>query len=140
MSVVEQFWNLCKEAKQLCETTVDSRQREPAFLAVLTFIQEHPQDRQAFVYCFMHLFHWPELGPFDLIEYCMAELRWQEVQSYLAGISAVTPEHNCRSIANRILAGFRDPWANGRIYARYDRTQDGQSFKVASGGAVKALP
>jgi hypothetical protein len=119
MSAIEQFWTLCSEAKQVSETTLDSRQREPAFLAILQLVQEHPQARSAFAYCFIHLFHWPELGPWNLIEYCMRELRWEEVQSHLAGIAAVTPEINCRSIANRILEVFQDSWPSGRIYVRY---------------------
>jgi hypothetical protein len=122
MTVVDQFWQLCTEAKRMCDNTVDSRQREPAFLAVLKFIQEHPEDRPAFVFCLIHLLHWDweDLGPFDLIEYCMSELRWQEVQTHLEGIYAVTPEINFRSIARRLLAAFRDPWPTGVIYARYD--------------------
>jgi hypothetical protein len=121
MRPVEHFWSLCDEAKQLCESTVDSRKREPAFLAVLTFVQDQPQHRDMFAYCFMHLFHWPDLGPFDIIEYCMADLRWPEVHQYLAGIAAVTPEINCRYVANRILTAFKDPWPTGAIYERYAR-------------------
>jgi hypothetical protein len=119
MKSIEQFWSLCEEAKLLCESTVDSREREPAFLAVLTFAKEQYQYRDMFAYCFMHLFHCPEFGPFDIIEYCMADLRWQEVYDYLAGIEAVTPEINCRYVANRIRAAFKDPWPAGAIYERY---------------------
>jgi hypothetical protein len=121
MKPIEHFWSLCREAKSLCETTVDSRQREPAFLAVLAFVKEQLQYRGMFAFCFLHLFHWPELGPFDIIEYCMADLRWPEVQEYIAGIEAVTPEINCRYVANRILAAFKDPWPTGAIYERYAR-------------------
>jgi hypothetical protein len=119
MNAAEQFWALSESAKRLSEETADSLRREPGFLAVLRFVQEHPQDRATFALCFIHLFHWPELGPFHLIEYCMRELRWEEVRSHLAGIAAVTPEINCRFIANRILAAYEDPWPNGKIYARY---------------------
>jgi hypothetical protein len=119
MKPVEDFWRLCTEAKSLCEITADSRLREPAYLALLNYVKDHPQSRDMFAYCFMHLFHWPELGPFDIIEYCMADLRWQEVCDYLAGIESVTPEINCRYVANRILAAFKDPWPTGAIYERY---------------------
>jgi hypothetical protein len=122
MMPIEHFWSLCGEAKVVCETTVDSRQREPALSAILTFVKDRPQYRDKFAYCFMHLFHWPELGPFDIIEYCMADLRWQEVYQYLEGIEAVTPEINCRYIANRILSAFKDPWPTGVIYERFART------------------
>jgi hypothetical protein len=127
MSVIEQFWGLCDEARRLSETTLDSREREPAFLAVLNFILDHPEERAAFAYCFLHLFHWPELGPWNLIEYCMRELRWEEVRSHLAGIAAVTPEINCRFIANYILTAFQDPWPHGRFYARYERDGSGDA-------------
>lgn len=119
MNAIRQFWSLCADAERLVESTLDSRQSEPAFLAVLKLVQDHPEERDKFAYCFMHLFHWPDLGPFEVIEYCMAELRWPEVQQYLAGIAAVTPEINCRSIANRILAAFNDHWPTGAIYSRY---------------------
>src|ERR1700722_11080282 len=132
MNIIDQFWGLCREAKQIAETTLDSREREPAFLAVSTFIQEHPEERAAFVWCFLHLFHWPELGPWNLIEYCMRELRWQEVQTHLAGIAAVTPEINCRYIANRFLAVFQDSWPSGRIYARYDCSSNDQPTRAVS--------
>ena len=132
MNVIEQFWSLCNDAKQIAETTLDSREREPSFLAVLTFVQEHPQERTAFAYCFIHLFHWPELGPWNLIEYCMRELRWEEVRSHLAGIATVTPEINCRAIANRILAAFEEYWPSGRIYARYGRPSIEETSNAAS--------
>jgi hypothetical protein len=140
MNVIEHFWSLCHDAKQLCDTTVDSRQREPAFLAVLNFIKEHPQHRSDFVYCFLHLFHWSELGPYDLIEYCMGELRWPELQRSLAGIAAVTPEISCRAIANRILAAFQDPWPNGRIYARYDHPANDQRKTPSSSQPAMRSP
>jgi hypothetical protein len=133
MTVIEQFWDLCNNAKQIAEKTADSREREPTFLAVLTFVQDHPQDRTSFADCFIHLFHWPELGPWNLIEYCMRELRWQEVQSHLSGIAAVTPEINCRYIANRILAAFQDPWPTGRIYGRYECSPGVQPRQARTG-------
>jgi hypothetical protein len=140
MNVAEQFWCLCAQARQLCETSVDSRQREPAFLDVLNFVQVHPHDRPTFVYCFIHLFHWPELGPFDLIEYCMRELRWQEVQTHLVGIAAVTPETSCRALANRILGAFQPTWPTGRIYARYDTVQRQQTNEAVDCPASETIP
>ncbi len=132
MNVIDQFWSLCDDARQLAETTLNSREREPTFLAVLNFVKEHPENRAAFAYCFIHLFHWPELGPWNLIEYCMRELRWKEVQTHLAGIAAVTPEINCRYIANLILAAFEDVWPTGRIYARYGCPSVEETSKAAA--------
>jgi hypothetical protein len=126
MSTIEQFWALCDQARQLAETTVFSNRREPALLSILEFVQKNPQDRGNFAYCFMHLFHHPDLGPYEIIEYCMRELRWQEVHDYFIGIANAAPDLNCRAVANRIIDAFHDPWPSAGIYARYPQPRTEQ--------------
>lgn len=120
---IPQFWELCADSKHVCESTFDSLEQESTYRALLDFVRSHPEDRHLFVYCFIHLLHWPNLGPFNLIEYCMRELRWPEVQDHLLGIAKVTPELNCLYIVNRILAAFIDPWVNADIYVKYRKPQ-----------------
>jgi len=129
---IPQFWQLCAESKRLDESTLDSRVLEPSLFALLDFVRSHPEDRDLFVYCFIHLLHWPEFGPFNLIEYCMAELRWPEVRDHLEGIARVTPELRCLYIVNRILAAFNDPWVNGQFYERYRVTESENKVELAA--------
>ncbi len=110
VTIINEFWQLCEIAHELAQITPFSNEREPSFVPILNFVKDHPQDRQALAYCFMILFHCPDLGPYEIIEYCMRELRWQEVHEYLAGVALVTPDINWRAVAKRLLEAYYDPW------------------------------
>ena len=128
--VIDQFWRLCEDAHRLAETTVFSNEREPSFVPILNFVKEHPEHREALAYCFMTLFHCDDLGPYEIIEYCMRELRWQEVHDYFAGIASVTPDINWRAVAKRLLEAYYDPWPSAGIYERYPLPESQQAVRA----------
>ena len=93
MSKEAQFWELVAAAKNAEDQESAFWANDPpdvvdppdlltqALAAVVRFVERHPDHRDTFVRCFIELALWQQPAPWDLVPFCMRQLRFPEVQA-----------------------------------------------------------
>lgn len=91
---------------------------EPSFAAVLNFLIEHPELRPAAAERFIRgLLNDPAIPP-ELIEYCMFELRWSEVQQAAKDLVQSVGIRE-QAVLKGIIGSFSDRWYGKTAYRRW---------------------
>lgn len=118
MNVVEQFWLLVRNAESAWENTDGADELEPYLLAVLEFVKKNITHRAELLKCFNTLV-WEDKGPIEILEFCMRELRWKEVQE--TAIQAMKENTDIRILnaLDRFLAVYEDEWEDADLYKYY---------------------
>ena len=87
MSPVEtQYWDLCREADELLNTT---RNVGPTLARALDLVRAHPDHRELFIRCFVKTLK--GRGPWEVVQYCMYYLKWPEVHDAAAQLKQRDP-------------------------------------------------
>lgn len=118
MSVTEEFWQLVMSAESTWETTDGTDELEPYLLAVLEFVKKNIDHRTELVECFKILVN-EDRGPIEVLEFCMRELRWKEVQEAVIQTMKENTDIRVLDALNRILAVYEDEWEDGNLYKYY---------------------
>lgn len=116
--VAKQFWELVNLARAVHEEDWQ-QDSEPYFEQLLEFVNANPSARNDFAKLFFEGLDGPEYIPIDLMEYCMHELRWPEVQQGVEGRLQDSPSERSRYLLSRLLSAFDDDWDTADLYDRY---------------------
>lgn len=116
-SISQKFFDLVAEVERI-DSALDEPV-EPALEAVLMFVLAHPESRSELADAFLQVARDPDIGPPELIEYCMHALRWTEVkQELLVWLEAESSER-VRHVLRKIIMAFDDEWHHAGSYVRF---------------------
>lgn len=82
------FIDLCNQVSEAYAKVEGGRRAEPSdtepyLIALLRFVQSHPDQRDAFVQLFLEVANGTIPSPWFLLGFCMYELRYPEVREHL---------------------------------------------------------
>jgi hypothetical protein len=117
-AIVSRFFELSLEAGRVNSEHLDEP-TEPYFEAVLEFVISHPEFRNEFAKAFMQLAHDPDLGPPELIQYCMHVLGWSDIKQQLLDWLELEKSERIRHVLRKLLMSFDDTWQDADMYARF---------------------
>ena len=125
MSKLDEFRSLCLAAKLACETIGSTFQFEPYLLAVLRLIKDDPIHWPEFKLYFVEMLSNPDLGPWELIAFCMRELQWPELlRGAQAQLEAAT-DFRVKSVMAKIVSVYETEWEDADLYRYYAGKQLG---------------
>lgn len=116
-SAIQKFFELAADAER-----IDSEMTqpvEPALESVLIHVLAHPELRSQFSEAFLLLAHDPNLGPPELVEYCMHALKWPEIKDELTERLEKESRERARHMLKKFLMAFDDDWALADLYSRF---------------------
>jgi len=116
---VNKFWNLCKEASLEWEKTADTKLYEPFLLKVLNHIKSNTNFHEEFQECFIQIIKNPELAIWEIVMFCMRELKWEKVYNTLKEEHFQCMDIRKKHILEDILAVFDDDWENSDLFEYY---------------------
>jgi hypothetical protein len=127
MTPLEEFWSLCKQAEDAYGSpeSTGTPDLEPFGLRILELVRAHPELRTEFERAFCELWRRPDVGPWELVMFCMHSLRWPEVQRYYEReLQRTIAQEDFRAhpIARDIVDSFRDDWEDRDLFPFYDKT------------------
>lgn len=121
--VVRRFFELALEAERIDSQCLEEPV-EPAFEAVLSHVLAHPESRVDLANAFVQVVSHPNLGPPELVQYCMHVLRWVEVRQRLSDWLDSDGSERVRHVLRKLLMSFDDDWYGADLYARFSRERD----------------
>ena len=113
------FLTLCRKAKHSCETLDSVSDFEPDFMDVLNYIHANPTDKMEFVRIFIEMLDNKELGPWELISFCLHDQRWPEVKDAALNCLNISSDHRIKSVMADIVAACCDDWVGAKMYAYF---------------------
>ncbi|NBQ70466.1 MAG: hypothetical protein EBU46_17185, partial [Nitrosomonadaceae bacterium] len=81
MTDIEKLICLIDEVKYTSRNAIGVDEFEPQLVQLLAFIKAHQELRPNVVHNFQLMIQDGSFGPYTIIEFCMHELRWQEMRS-----------------------------------------------------------
>lgn len=92
---------------------------EPFMGAVLDYVGQHPEFRSDFAEAFVEIALDPNLGPGELVEFCMHALRWSEVRDAFVADLETEKSERVRHWLRKMIASFDDDWNRAALYERF---------------------
>ncbi len=118
---MEKLLVLTSEAKQawLEEGVVEGVALEPFLLKILNHIKLNDSLKDIYINYFIMLIGNRILGPFEIIVFCMRELKWPEVAEQAIYKKNNSDDPRVISVMNDILAVYEDEWEDADLYSYY---------------------
>ena len=119
-NIVVEFRRLCEKAIIACDTLDSTDDFEPDFINVLIFIREHPLMESAFKQVFLDMLEYKDGVPYELLSFCMHELRWEEIK--MGAEQRLNNEDSPRvhSVMENIIDSFTEGWRSKITYPYFD--------------------
>lgn len=117
-AVIQRFFDLALDASRI-ESECYELPIEPAYEAVLCHVLAHPESKSEFIDAFIEIAHDPGLAPPQLIEYCMHELRWDDLRRYFSSWLEYERSERIRHVIRKFLKAFDDDWPDAGSYTRF---------------------
>jgi hypothetical protein len=118
-TTVDKFQKLCHAANDACTTLGTATDCEPYFLATLNFVKMNPQHSADFKRLFVTMVRDPEAGPWELIAFCMRELKWPEVLTAVQQELESSKDFRVKTVMSKIAAVYAPEWGDGSVYSYY---------------------
>lgn len=117
---MESFLKLYDDALSATQRYDDASLYEPYFVAVLSFIKKHPDLIQNIKATVCNVVEKGNVLPYELIAFCMHELRWPEVlDSANKRIQAEDRNPHARRLAELIVEAYDPMWDCRVLYSYY---------------------
>jgi hypothetical protein len=123
MNAVDEFQKLCAAANDACLTLGTATDCEPYFLATLNFVKKNPQHWADFKHLFVNMVSDPAAGPWELIAFCMRELRWPEVLTAVQRELESSNDFRVKTVMSKIAAVYTSDWEDGSVYRYYSKAR-----------------
>jgi hypothetical protein len=120
----KEFETRCLEAKEACEQMGSATEFEPYLLSVLTHVKAHPSLKVNFRAAFIQMLSDPSKGPWELITFCMHELRWPEVEAAAHARLMSASDWRIKNVMADVIDAFSDKWGEAELYSYYSGRDD----------------
>ena len=118
---VKKFWDLCKQASMEWEKTADTKLYEPFLLEILNHVKSNSEFVEEFKKCFIQIIKKPEIAIWEIVMYCMRELRWDEIYNAAKEEHFHSDDIRNKDVLENILAVFDDDWEDSDLFEYYSR-------------------
>lgn len=112
---------LLRAAHRACEEGPSTSDFEAEVAAVVDYIQANPECREAASRLFIEQVQ-RSAGCIEVLEYCMHELRWPEVEEAVRDHLAASEDWRVKTALAGVLAAFADDWPDADMYERWRAT------------------
>lgn len=122
LEAIDEFHGLVREAH-----AADMREEpiEPHLVRVLTAIRNQPECRAEYGEAFRVLIVSRQSIPWELVPFCMHELRWDEVKETIEERFAIARKENdwrATAVLSKYRDAFDDYWDSADLFAYYTQT------------------
>jgi hypothetical protein len=107
--IMKKFHDLCAIASRAEDEELD-KFLEREYSAVLDYILSYPQYRPEFGTNLLNMVEYPGDISDQLVEYCMYELKWHEVEENARLRLSAAEDPRSKIIFEHILEAFQDDW------------------------------
>lgn len=118
---IKEFWDLCREASIAWEKTADTIIYEPYLLKILKHVKSNIEFREEFQNCFIQIIKKPEIAIWEIVMYCMRELRWEKVYKMAKEEHLSSDDIRNKNILESIMAVFDDDWEDSDLFKYYSK-------------------
>lgn len=122
-NVLEKFWELSREATVVWNKHADIKKYEPYFLKILNYVKSNERYNEEFKRCFVDIVRNIDLASWEIVLFCMRELRWKEVYDVVNEQIDKSKSIGIKSIMESILKVFDDDWEDSDLYEYYRELQ-----------------
>lgn len=119
---LDTFKDLCQKAVVACATKESTLDFEPEFVAVLEYIKAHPDDQNQFSSVFTSAIdsaEIPGLSWWELIPFCMAELKWPEILKVAEAKMVASDDIRIKESMSDLIKAYQPVWEDGDLYDYY---------------------
>lgn len=116
---LQEFDRLVQDARRICEGPTSTSDYEELFVQVLSYVKKNGHLDREFRDAFVAMVGEPSRGPWELIAFCMHELRWPEVLERAREYSASSNDPRRIAVAAAIEASYSDDWDAAELYEYY---------------------
>lgn len=120
-SLREEFWELCSLANREYENTYSPNDIEHLLLEILVLVRTNSLYIDTWEECFQDLVNDGLKGPYEILIFCMRELRWDTVKNMLENRIQNTNDHRIISVMNQVLEVYNDEWNDSDLYHYYSK-------------------
>jgi hypothetical protein len=128
------FVSLVHEAELVRRKSIGTGEYESKFVDVLNFIKENPSLRAQIVEEFLRMLNDTGYDSYDLIEFCLHDLKWPELLSKAVDIYAFSKHEVIKkrlfgkpldyiSRLEDLISSFGQNWQSADLYDYYDKTR-----------------
>ena len=125
MSLEQRFLDLCHTAYVLDLPDGDWRHSEAPMVALLALVREHPEERALFVRLFAEIDAGLHPAPYQLLAFCMHELRYPEIKEKILndmhGREDTAWYVRRMNYVSMIMHAYDDDWASADMWAYYEK-------------------
>lgn len=118
-STISQFWNKCEVIRLSWAATSGTNEIEHLLIELLMFVRSHPEAGKHLKECFERLVFDRNLGPLEIIIFCMRELRWPEIKDAVLSKMKGTNDPRILAGLDSVLAVYEDEWEDSDLYEYY---------------------
>jgi hypothetical protein len=118
---VDKFWSLCEDATKSWEATPDTKKYEPSFLRILNFIKSNEDFHSEFKKGFIQIIRNPDLAIWEIVMFCMRDLKWREVYEVAHFEHSVSNDIRTKDALEKIMEVFEDEWEDADLFEYYSR-------------------
>lgn len=110
--ISRKFDFLCDKAMREFDESFES-----SLIDILNFVKSHPEAKDEFVEKFKEIVNESKSKPFEAVSFCMRELRWPEIRSYIE--SEINSSPGRHELLVSALAAYDDEWSDHDLYKYY---------------------
>lgn len=128
MNTPEEFWRLCRQVVVILNDSGDYKKTEPLLLTILDLVKQHPDERDFFSSAFKEMLRNPRTWTTLIVQFCMRELRYPEVQAEALKIQQSLDDEAIHDDARRVLEAYGNVWLPGHIFDYYKEKEPPIAF------------
>lgn len=118
-SVLFELKKQCQDAKEASDKYHSSSLYEPYLIKILFYIKAHKPYKMEFVNFFQDSIENPGSIFWEIIMYCMRDLKWDEVKSTVLKKMDQEIDPRQRSILHSILGVYEENWEDSDLWVFY---------------------
>lgn len=125
---MDEFLKLYREGVEIVDRHIDAAKYDVCFSKILRFIKDNPSLRTSIETFFCDIVEKGPVIPYELIAFCMHELRWSNVRRLAEErIRREPTKPNLHQLMSQIIDAYNDDWVGRLFYAYYtpEQTQRG---------------
>ena len=115
---MNKFYTLIAQAKKADDEMIEDV--DAYYDSVLNYILSHSGQRDEFAKAIIEMMKDPNQMPYTLVQFCMYELRWNEVKQAIVDWSKTEKSECVNLIIKKLLSSFEDDWYEANDYLRYN--------------------
>lgn len=113
---MKELRRLFEYAIEQCEQGISTLDFEDSFVEMLDYVKHHSELREQAEKLFMEALSMSPT-PWELMSFCMHELRWQAVRDRAEALRAEASDPRVERIFSLILEAFQSDWDGREMYS-----------------------